>query len=67
MMYRIELAKQTGGKAGKGNNRTSTVQVRQVFDGGYAVAKQFRFVVGSQESLRMAIKKAQAWVTERGE
>lgn len=44
----------TGGKAGYGRNKTSTVQV--LYD--RTLEKQIRFTVGDKESLRRATLKA---------
>lgn len=45
----------SGGKAGKGRNRTSTVQVRKY---GFLKA-QFRFLVDDVASYRAAMRKAE--------
>lgn len=45
----------SGGKAGKGRNRTSTVQVRK---DGFLKA-QFRFLVNDATSYRAAMQKAE--------
>ena len=47
----------SGGKAGKGRNHTSTLQVR---DGGQ-ILKQFRYNVGNAQSYEAAMAKAVAW------
>ncbi len=47
----------SGGKAGKGHNVTSTIQVRT----GSCIVKQFRFEMASRESRLAAIAKARAW------
>lgn len=44
----------SGGKAGKGRNKTSTIQVRK----DNLIVKQFRFVVGNVESKKKAITAA---------
>lgn len=46
----------TGGKAGKGRNRTSSVQVRD--KNSNCIVKQFRFIVGNRKSWTVAINKA---------
>ena len=48
----------SGGKAGKGNAKTSTVQV---VDGNFLV-KQFRFVVADPESKQRAMQKAWQYI-----
>lgn len=53
--YSVRLARSSGGKAGKGNNKTSTIQV---WYEGYLVVKQIRYNVGDKESEGIAIKKA---------
>lgn len=58
MKYEIRLARQTGGKAGKGRNQTSTVQV---FCDGLLV-KQFRFRVDNMAGYGRAKEKAEAYV-----
>lgn len=52
--YLICLARSTGGKAGRGLNKTSTAQV---FEGDFLV-KQFRFEVASIASRTLAIERA---------
>lgn len=44
----------SGGKAGKGKQKTSTIQVRK----DNIVVKQFRFVVDSVKSMKTAVAKA---------
>lgn len=53
--HEIRLASKTGGRAGKGKNRTSTVQVWYL---NCFVEKQYRFNVDSLESKEKAIFKA---------
>lgn len=48
----------TGGKAGKGRNKTGTVQVRK--DG--FIKKQFRFKTNDRASSAKAFKKARDWM-----
>lgn len=55
--FTIQAARQSGGKAGKGRNKTSTVQV--LFDG--FICKSFRFEMHNPESLKNATKKALAF------
>jgi hypothetical protein len=53
-----ELHKPTsGGKAGKGRNKTSTIQVRS----GTQILAQFRFSTASIFSQREALAKARQW------
>lgn len=52
--YTIKLAHQTGGKAGKGHNKTSTVQVIK----DNFIIKQFRYTVDNPASFMRASKKA---------
>lgn len=53
--YRIKLPIQSGGKAGKGHNKTSTIQV--IYE-GMMVVKQIRYTVANPSSKNEAIKKA---------
>lgn len=57
----------TGGKAGKGFNKTSTLQVRKPVLSGYLQKAKFRFLVGDAESETKAIENAKKWIdTETG-
>jgi len=56
--YTIDTARPTGGKAGKGRNKTSTVQVF----GPDMMLKQFRYKVGGTLSFDTAWQKAKDWV-----
>jgi hypothetical protein len=56
--YDVRLARSTGGKAGRGHNKTSTVQV---FKDSF-LKKQFRYRVGDTESYVRAEQKAWQWV-----
>jgi hypothetical protein len=62
--YEIAKSNGRGGKAGRDQNKTATIQVRDTtwMDGGYVLCKQFRFIVGSAESEKAALKKARDWV-----
>jgi hypothetical protein len=60
--YLIGKAKDTGGKAGKGRNKTSTLQVFVLAGGRYWKCKQFVFEVGNRESYQGAIDKAREWI-----
>ncbi len=55
--YRIKKANPTGGKAGKGRNKTSTVQVLY----RSCVVKQFRYFVGDGKGFMDAWEKAIAY------
>lgn len=63
--FEIRLAKQTGGKAGKNRNKTSTVQVwdwRKNNPDVFFLKKQIRFRVGDAQSLHAAYAKARAFI-----
>lgn len=51
----------SGGKAGKGHNKTSNFQVRN----GCQILKQFRFKVGDFASRDSALVKAQAFIQSK--
>lgn len=57
--YTIRLARPSGGNAGKGHNKTSTVQV---WYDNCLVVKQIRFTVREHETKMNAIEKAIAYV-----
>ncbi len=59
--YEIRLARQSGGKAGKGRNKTSTVQVFC----GSCIVRSFRFSVDDVHSLQAAWVKAREYVENR--
>jgi hypothetical protein len=48
----------TGGKAGRGQNKTSTFQLRR----GSQIVKQFRFTVGDAASRRVAYEKIKHFI-----
>lgn len=50
----------SGGKAGKGHQKTGTIQIRK--DG--FIRKQIRFVMGDEASQSAAIEKAKAFVAD---
>jgi len=52
--YTIKLPIQSGGKAGKGYNKTSTIQVMYE----YFLVKQIRYTVADHNSKMEALKKA---------
>lgn len=56
----IKTAKQTGGKAGKGYNKTSTIQVIHLESG--MLLKQYRFNMDDPMSLNAAYSKADSFV-----
>jgi hypothetical protein len=62
--YTIKQASQTGGKAGKGNNKTSTIQVRQELKEGYLLRKQIRYKVDDPEGMKNAVQKAKDWADD---
>lgn len=55
--YEVHLPT-SGGKAGRGCNKTSTLQVRY----GGVVLKQFRFTVADFESRKAATRKAKDFI-----
>lgn len=57
----IKKAKSTGGKAGKGKNKTSTIQVVK----NNQVLKQFKYSLFKQHKLFSAIGKAKYYVIEQ--
>lgn len=50
----------SGGKAGKGNQKTSTIQVR----GGGQIVAAFRFEIASKDSMNAAIQRAKDYATQ---
>lgn len=55
-----------GGKAGRGCNKTATVQVREPFNADtYLLLKQIRYTVADPASLQKAVHKARAFVDDR--
>jgi len=54
----------SGGKAGKGNNATSTIQVIEDNFHMWRIVKQIRFKVFTLHGRKEAIKKAKKWVDE---
>ncbi len=59
--YKIKLANPTGGKAGKGCNVTSTIQV---FYHDFVI-KQVRYKVGDGESFEKAVSKVKRYIGMR--
>lgn len=61
--YEIAQSNGRGGKAGKGRNKTATIQVREsVRPGEYLLKAQFRYTVGNSQSQSNAHAKARAWI-----
>jgi len=60
--YIIAESKPTGGKAGKGHNKSATIQVRECTNGGFFLYKQFRYVFSDLQSKNGAIIKAMSFV-----
>lgn len=67
-MSKLTIAESHGhGKACKGVKKTSSVQVRLIFnDESYTVEKIFRYTVGDGASRDKAFKKARDYVKLRG-
>jgi hypothetical protein len=55
--YLVKYANKTGGKAGKGHNKTSTVQVLY----NHVIMKHIRYNVNDHESLMKALLKAMTY------
>jgi hypothetical protein len=55
------LAKQSGGKAGKGKNKTSSIFV---YNEQSCIVKRFGFYINDIESRKAALKKARNFVQE---
>lgn len=62
MDYHIQTARNTGGKAGKGCNKTSTIQVYEVIGDMGFLKKHFRFAINDPKGYAKAQEKARAWV-----
>ncbi len=56
--YEICKSKPSGGKAGKGRNKTSSVQVRK----NHCVVKVYRYTAGEGQSFRDAWNRAVGYV-----
>jgi hypothetical protein len=57
--FEIGHARQTGGKAGTGFNKTSTIQITyRVNSESYLLIKNIRFNVGTPDETRAAVKTA---------
>ena len=71
--YKILDSLPSGGKAGKGYNKTTSVQAcewvsidRHTGEKLYSVRRYFRFPVGDAIKRRNAIAKAKAWIDKNG-
>jgi hypothetical protein len=62
-MLRIQYAMQSGGKAGRGLNKTSTIQIRDEIN---CIVKQFQYVVNDSESERKAFRRAKKYIKQKG-
>ena len=62
--YEIKQAQKTGGKAGKGHNKTSTIQVQESVPAGYTIKKHFRYEVRNIASKQNAIQRAKDFVDQ---
>lgn len=60
--YYITEAQANGGKAGKGNNKTTSIQVRQQMQGGYLVLASYNYPIGDTAKRDKAIEKAKAYI-----
>lgn len=60
--YEIRHAQPTGGKTGKGYNRTTTLQVVELVPYGYVIKKIFKFILGNKESFDNAENKCISWI-----
>lgn len=70
--YIIAQSNNRGGKAGRGYNRTASIQIREWLSIDnktgkkmYSVVKHFSFPVGDVLKCGEAIKKAKAWIDAR--
>lgn len=62
---RIAQSNLRGGKAGRGRNKTATVQVREdICPGEYLLLAQFRYDVADVASIEKAVAKARKWIDE---
>ena len=57
-------SKNTGGKAGKGFNKTETIQVIEKINNGYLIKKQFRYYTNDNLSRHKAIVKAEKYISD---
>lgn len=55
-----------GGKAGRGKNKTATIQVcERIRVGHHFLLKQFRYTTGLIDSKEMAISKARKFIADK--
>ena len=62
--YRINESSDSGGKAGRGYNKTKTMRVIEEFIGSYRIRKQFVYPVHSIIKKEEAIAKAKKWIDD---
>lgn len=60
-MYRI-IETYSGGKAGRGFNKTASIQVIESTRGGYFIRKVYRFKIGDLHSKIVARNKARKYL-----
>lgn len=60
--YEYYFANPTGGKAGKGRNKTSTIRV---FDGDRIVKQQRYTCLSTTRGAAWAIRRIQAWIDKQ--
>lgn len=61
--FPIRLAKPTGGKAGLGCNKTSSIQiVSEQTDGCFTIERTIRYNVNDRPSFKKALNKAHTWI-----
>ena len=60
--YTIAESHKTGGKAGKGNNRTASIQVREEMGEGYLLKKAFSYSLDREGAKEEAIQKAKDYI-----
>ena len=53
----------SGGRAGKGKNKTASIQVVDCYAFGYSkLEKQYRYTIGDKKSEESALKKAKDYI-----
>lgn len=62
--YIIAESNESGGKAGRGQNKTKTLQVRLELGNGYLIKKQVTFTVGDPQSYNRAEDKCRKFVDD---
>jgi hypothetical protein len=61
--FKIVQSNSRGGKAGRGCNKTATIQVHEDFNAtSYLMIKQITFTVGNEESRQKAVQKARDFI-----